>query len=127
MSRSYLSWSGRGGATTPSARQRMLRGIFFVAQPPLLGEEGKTARFNSFTPLYTAPSEVHLCGQLKLTRIAREHGIPLGKRRIARSEVIGLARVLKCVDAVDSPRRVLRMVERIVHVDSKLDLVVLFK
>src|SRR5215831_3200420 len=34
--------------TTPSARLRTLRGIFYIAQPPLLGEEGKKLAFNEF-------------------------------------------------------------------------------
>jgi hypothetical protein len=53
MTRSHLSGAdgvvthpearpyARVGSTTPSARLRTLRRIFYIAQPPLLGEEGK--------------------------------------------------------------------------------------
>src|SRR5215831_18339645 len=55
-------WSGRGGdqapaksdwwrITTPSARLRMLRSIFLIAQPPLLEEEGKGRSFTFFLAL----------------------------------------------------------------------------
>jgi hypothetical protein len=38
--------------TTPSARLRMLRGFFLIAQPPLLGEEGKS--------LFSSDSKPHM-------------------------------------------------------------------